>query len=182
MRRFFQEYICNASEQDACLAETQQSLRPIRPEHQQRQRQNKQFGGGENFDNYVDRKTGWRYYGEQRGNPQEHLHLQLRSGQLRNGKRVGAHGSLHHLRNGGDFGFLERIPENPRGVSTGHPLTTHICAVQSVHKRGTHITRLAQGPARLKSHGLHFIHVRLGRICHLVIAHVSPFVALSPAM
>ena len=44
------------------------------------------------------------------------LHLQLRSGQLRNGKRVGAHGSLHHLRNGGDFGFLERISENRRGV------------------------------------------------------------------
>ena len=44
------------------------------------------------------------------------LHLQLRSGQLRNGTRVGAHGSLHHLRNGGDFGFLERIPENRRRV------------------------------------------------------------------
>ena len=25
-----------------------------------------------------------------------HLHLQLRSGPLRNGKRVGAHGNLHH--------------------------------------------------------------------------------------
>ena len=45
-----------------------------------------------------------------------HLHLQLRSGRLRNGKRVRAHGSLHHLRNGGDFGFLERIPENRREV------------------------------------------------------------------
>ena len=42
----------------------------------------------------------------------QHLHLQRRSGQLHSGKRVGAHGSLHHLRNGGDFGFLERIPEN----------------------------------------------------------------------
>ena len=137
MRRFFQKYICNASKQDACLAETQQSLRPIRPEHQQRQRQNKQFGGGENFDNYVDRKTGWRYYGEQRGNPQEHLHLQLRSGQLRNGKRVGAHGSLHHLRHGGDFCFLERMRENRLEVWTGHPLTRHTCAVQFDHKRGT---------------------------------------------
>ena len=47
--------------QDAHSAETQQSLRPIRPEHQQRQRPNQQFGGGENFDYYVDRKTGWRY-------------------------------------------------------------------------------------------------------------------------
>ena len=42
--------------QNAHMAETQQSLRPIRPEHQQDQ----QFGGGENFDYYVDRKTGWR--------------------------------------------------------------------------------------------------------------------------
>ena len=41
----------------------------------------------------------------------QRLHLQLRSG-----KRVGAHGSPHHLRNGGDFGFLEGIPENRRGV------------------------------------------------------------------
>ena len=48
-----------------------------------------------------------------------HLHLQLRSGRLRNDKQVGAHGNLlHHLRNGGDFGFLERIPENRR---SGHP-------------------------------------------------------------
>ena len=54
--------------QDAHLAE--QSLIPIRPQHQQRQRQNHQFGGGANFDYYVDRKTEWRYYGEEpRGNP-----------------------------------------------------------------------------------------------------------------
>ena len=43
--------------QDAHLAETQQSLRPIRPEHQQRQRQNQQFEGWENFHYYVDRKN-----------------------------------------------------------------------------------------------------------------------------
>ena len=40
------------------------------------------------------------------------------------------------------------------------PLTTHICAIQSVHKRGTHRTRLAQE--------LHNIFVRLKRISHLV--------------
>ena len=55
--------------QDAHLAETQQSLRPIRPERQQRQREYQQFEEGENFDFYVDRKTGWRYYREPRGNP-----------------------------------------------------------------------------------------------------------------
>ena len=42
--------------QDAHLAETQQSLRPTRPEHQQRQRQDQQFEGGENFDYCVDPK------------------------------------------------------------------------------------------------------------------------------
>ena len=47
--------------QDAHLTETKQSLRPIRPEHQQRQREDQQFEGGENFDYHVDRKTGWRY-------------------------------------------------------------------------------------------------------------------------
>ena len=43
--------------QNAHLAETQQSLRPVRPEHQQRQREDQQFEGGENFDYYVDRKN-----------------------------------------------------------------------------------------------------------------------------
>ena len=90
----------------------------------------------------------------------QHLHLQLRGGQLHDGKRVGAHDSLHHLTNGGDFGFLQRIPGNRRAVWTGHPLTTHICAVQSVQKRGTHRTRFAQE--------LHNIFARLKRICHLV--------------
>ena len=63
----------------------------------------------------------------------------------------------------------------------GHPLTTHTCAVQSVHKRGTHTTRLAQGAARLKSYGLQ---------CHLCapeknlssgVAHVSSLLVDSPA-
>ena len=55
--------------QDARLAETRHSLRPIRAEHQQCQREDQQFEGGENFDCCVDRKTGWRYYREPRGNP-----------------------------------------------------------------------------------------------------------------
>ena len=115
--------------QDAHLAETQESLRPIRPDHQQRQRQDQQSEGGENFDHYVDRKlvggTTERSHGETR---RQRLHLQLRSGQLHNGKRVGTHGSLHHLRNGGDFGFLERIPENRRrGVDRTPTHNTDLC-------------------------------------------------------
>ena len=71
----------------------------------------------------------------------QRLHLQLHSGQLHSGKRVGTHGSRHHLRYGGDFGFLEGIPENRRSVKTGHQLKIHICAEQFVHKRGTHTQR-----------------------------------------
>ena len=44
--------------QDTHLAGTQQSLISIRPQHQQRQRQNQQFEGGENFDYYC-RSQDW---------------------------------------------------------------------------------------------------------------------------
>ena len=54
-------------------------------------------------------------YGETRWQ-QIHLHLQLHSGRRRNGQQVGAQGNPHHLRTGGDFGFLEGIPENRRRV------------------------------------------------------------------
>ena len=54
---------------DARMAETEQTLIPIHPQHQQRQRQNQQFEGGENFDYYVDRKNGWRHYRELREKP-----------------------------------------------------------------------------------------------------------------
>ena len=104
--------------QHAHLAETQQSLRPTRPEHQQGQRQHQQFEGGENCEYHVDPKTGWRaVLRRATGKPSGSvLHLQLHSGKLHNGKRVGAHDNLHHLRNGCDFGFFEGIPENRWGV------------------------------------------------------------------
>ena len=124
---------------DARLAETQQSPRPIRPEHQQRQRQDQQFEGAENFDSMSHRKTGWRYCreGETR---RQRLHLQLRSG-----KRVGAHGISHHLRNGGDFGFLEKISENRRGgVERTHTHKTHSFGTVCSQARNAHTTRLAQ--------------------------------------
>ena len=59
-------------------------------------------------------------------------------GRYQTGKQVRAHDIPHHLINGGDFGFLERIPENRRRVKTRHPLTRHICVVQNVHKRAPH--------------------------------------------
>ena len=93
-----------------------------------------------------------------------HFHLQLRSGRLRSGKQVGAHGNLHHLRNGGDFGFLGRIPENRRCRQDTHKQCTY-SAVQSLHKRGTHRTRLAQdlqrhlcAPEKNLSSGPHMSH------------------------
>ena len=69
----------------------------------------------------------------------QHLHLKLHSGQLRNGKRVGAHGHLHHLRNGGDFGFLERIPGNRRGGVDRTPThNTHLCSTVCSQARNAH--------------------------------------------
>ena len=62
----------------------------------------------------------------------------------------------------------------PWDIWTIHPLTMHICAIQSVHKRPTHRTRLAQelqchlcAPKQVLSSG---------------VAHISPFVAFSPAV
>ena len=152
--------------QDAHLAESRQSLRPIRPEHQQRQRQNQQFEGGENFDYYVARKTGGttESYGETR---RQHLHLQLRCGQLRNGKRVGAHGSLHRLRNGGDFCF-PGISENLQGGVDRTPTpNTHLCSAVCSQARN------ANDALGSSNEGLHFIFVRLKRICQVVL-HMCP--------
>ena len=112
--------------QDAHLAETRQSLGSIRPENQQRQGEDQQFEGGENFDYYVDRKTRWRYYREPRRNPSAASSSSTSQWQDR---RVRAHSILQHLRNGGEFGYLEGIPENRRGVWTVHPITEHICGV-----------------------------------------------------
>ena len=52
----------------------------------------------------------------------------------------GAHGSPHHLRNGGDFGFLEGIPEKSTGRVDRTPThNTHLCStVCSQARNGTH--------------------------------------------
>ena len=131
---------------DAHLAETRQSLRPIRPEHQRRQRNDEQSEGAEYFD-WLIRSENWmaaltESHGESR---RQRLHLQLRSGQLHNGKRVGTHGNLDHLRNGGGFCFLEGIPENRReGVDRTPTHETHLCSTVFSQARNDHTTRLAQ--------------------------------------
>ena len=115
--------------QDAHLADTQQSLRSIRPEHQQRQREDQQVEGGENFDYYVDRKNWMAVLPRATETRRQRLHLQHRSGKIHNGKRFGAHGIPHHLINGGDFGFLKGIPENRRvGVDRTPTHKTHLCS------------------------------------------------------
>ena len=112
--------------QDAHMAETQQSLRPIRPEHPQRQRQDQQ-----------EKTSITMSLGKQDGGATEshgatrrqRLHLQHRSGKTRNDRRVGAHGIPNHLINGGDFGFLEGIPERRRrGVDRTLTHKTHLCS------------------------------------------------------
>ena len=70
-----------------------------------------------------------------------HLHLQLRSGRLRNGKRVGAHGILRHLRNGGGFGSLEGIPENRRRSVDSTPISAAHTAQHSLFTSAERVAR-----------------------------------------
>ena len=64
-----------------------------------------------------------------------------------NGRRVGAHGIPHHLRNGGDFGFLEGIPENrQRCRQDTHSQDTSVQR-SLITARNAHTKRLAQDQA-----------------------------------
>ena len=67
------------------------------PENQQRQRQDQQFEGEENFDYHVDRKTGWRCYREPRETRRQHLNLQHRSGKTNSGRRFWISWRPYHL-------------------------------------------------------------------------------------
>ena len=64
----------------------------------------------------------------------------------------------------------------PREVWTGHPLTTHICAVQSVHKRGTH---RALGSSHTDCS---VIFVRLKRVRHLVRTCLTLYCSLTSTL
>ena len=110
----------------------------------------------------------------------QHLHLQLRSGQLHHGKRVGTHGNLQHLRNGGDFGFLERIPENRRGDADSTPTNTARTAQYSLFTSAERtMNALGSRPPRLKN--CIVIFVRLKRVESSGVLHVSSLVVVSPA-
>ena len=143
--------------QDAHLAETLQYLRSICPE-QQREREDQQFGGGEHFFDYsVDRKNWTAVLQRATEKPADSVFIfNFAVAKLHYGKRVGAHGSPFHLRNG-------------TGVWTGHPLTRHSCAVQFVYSAnrtsGVHGSRFA------------CILVPQTECCHL-LCHVSHFMVV----
>ena len=147
--------------QDAHLAETQQSLRPIRPELST---VNDKIGNSKEEKTSITMSIGkldggtTESHGETR---RQRFHLQLRSSQLHNGIRVGTHGNLHHLRNRGDFGFLEGIAEkSTEGVDRTRTHNTHLCStVLFTSPAGTPEKNLSSGVAR-----------------------VSPFVVLVPAL
>ena len=100
----------------------------------------------------------------------QRLHLQLRSGRLRNGKGVGAHRIPHHLMNGGEFGFLDGIPETG-GVDRTPTHNTHLCSTVCSEARNASQAWLMNCTTSLCA------------LKESVIgsAHVSPFVALSLA-
>ena len=144
--------------QDAHQAETQQSLRPTHPQHRQRQRQNQQFEGGENFDHKVDRKPGWRYYRKPRWNPPAASSSSSSTLQWPTSWSSWQSTSCEKW-------WWFRCPGKNSRKSTESGQNTHkhrtYSAVQPVHKRGTHITRLAQGPARLKNCSVIFVRLKI---------------------
>ena len=128
--------------QDAHLAETEQTLIPTRPQHQ---RVNDKISNSKeektSITMSIARLDGGITESHRETRQQHpHLHLQLRSGRLRNGKRVGAHGNIHHLRSG-DFGFLERIPENRRVCVDSTPIKTAHTAKYSLFTSAERIAR-----------------------------------------
>ena len=157
--------------QGAHLAETEQTLMSIRPQHQQRQRQNLQFEGGENFDNREiarlqvrqnqDRKTGWRYYREPWGNPpaaSSSSTSQWPTSQWQTSWSSWQPTSSVSV----SWKKLQNIDGRCRQYTHKHCTYS---AVQCLHKRGTHRTRLAQelhfhlcAPEKNLSSGLRMSH------------------------
>ena len=134
------EIWCLKNKQDAHLTETHQSLRPIRPEHQQRQCQDLQFEGGENFDYDVDRKTGWRYYREPRRNPPE-----VSSSSTSQWKTSWSSWQPTSFEKWWWFRFPGRYSRKlTEGVDWTPTHNTHLCSAVSSQARNAHTTRLAQ--------------------------------------
>ena len=161
---------------DAHLAETEQTLIRIHPQHQQRQRQNQQFEGGENFDYHVDRKTGWRYYREPRGNPLAASSSSTSQWQDSQWQSSWSSWQPIIIREmvviSVSWKEFQKIDGECRQYTHKHCTYN---AVQSLHKLGMHRTRLAQE--------LHNIFVRLKRICHLVrscLTHCCSLTCRSP--
>ena len=162
--------------QDACLAETQKSLVPIHPQHQQSQRQNQQFEGGENLGYCVDRITGWRCYREPRGHPQA---ASSSTSQWPTSQWQTCWSSWQPTSSEKWWWF--RIPGQNSGKSTG--------GVDRTPTHNTHLCSTVWSQARNANHALGSSNN--GLQCHLCspeknlsssVAHVSPFVVLSLAV
>ena len=144
----------------AHLAETRQSLGPIHPEHQQRQRQTQQFEGGENFDYYVDRKTGWRY-------PQAASSSSTSQWSTSQWQTSWSSWQPTSSEKWWWFRFLgKNSRKSTGGVDTTPAHNPHLCSTVCSQARNAHH---ALGSS---NHGLHVIFVRLKRICHMVL-HMS---------
>ena len=158
----------------------EQSLIPIRPQHQQRQRKTairrrrklRLQCRSQDWMAVLQRATETR-------RQNLHLHLQLRSGRLRNGKRVGAHGKLHHLRNGGEFRFPGK---NSRKSAGECRQDTHSLCTSVQYSLFTSAERTSRAWLKGQHGSSHtdcsVIFVRLKRICHLVL-HMSHPLLLS---
>ena len=68
----------------------------------------------------------------------QRLHLQLRSGKLHNGKRVGAHGSPHHLRNGVISVSWKEFQKIDGGVDRTPTHNPHLCSTVCSQARNAH--------------------------------------------
>ena len=159
--------------QDAHLAETQQSLGLIRPEHQQRQRQDiirkkklRLLCRSENWMAVLQRATV---------EPAGSVFIFIFAmGKLPNSKRVGAHGIPLHLINGGDFGFLDGIPEKRRRVG-----------VDKTHSQHTSV-QYSWFTSAERAHNALGSRIALPSLCAKIIVviwcdHVSSMVVLSRA-
>ena len=135
--------------QNGHLAETQQSLKPIRPEHQQRQRHDQHFEGGENFDYYVDRKNGWRYYREPRRNPPAASSSSTSQWQTSQWQTSWSSWQPTSSEKWWWFRFPGRNSRKSTvSVDKTPTHNTHLCSTVCSQARNAQTTRLAQGPAQ----------------------------------
>ena len=109
--------------------------------------------GGENSDYHVDRKTGWRYCREPRGNPS--AASSSSTSQWQNSQWQTSWGSWYSTSSDKKVVISVSWKEFQRidgRVQTGHPLTKHICAVQFVQCTNNALGSRASTAQELQCH------------------------------